>query len=137
MKIQFRVLLSSLTLIAGVTIYSAYRPTSLLNGALGIESISNITWNDIPDWLIYSLPDALWYVALLLLQPIPRKDRISISSRVLTLTAVALPFIHEGLQYLGVAPGSFCFIDLSFYLIILILYIVCLGKRFTLLFKQV
>ena len=71
---------------------------------------------------IYSLPDALWYLSLLLLQ-IQFYHHSIMPTRILWWCSVALPFIMEILQAIHFVPGTYDIYDIIFYLLVFIIVI--------------
>lgn len=65
--------------------------------------------------LLYNFPDAMWYLGLLLLMRFA-------PYKALRWCAVAMPFIHEGMQGVGLLDGTFDVFDIVTYLITLILF---------------
>ena len=81
-------------------------------------------------WVVYCLPDALWYMALLLVQhQILLRD--SLVSRLCVWIAVLLPFGIEGLQACHWIGGTFDWYDMLTYLLTLILFCLCVRKSFS------
>lgn len=77
-------------------------------------------------WLIYSLPDALWYAALIIMH---RMFNISgMTGVVYSITVLTTPFILEFAQLAGVLWGTFDIIDVITYIITLIITYLCLRK---------
>lgn len=76
--------------------------------------------------ILFALADSLWYAALLLFDLLLRSD--AWYSRVMTLMAMAFPFIYELLQLCHIMPGTFDWIDILFYLLTLITYLLCLRN---------
>lgn len=72
---------------------------------------------------LYSLADALWYAALLLVDYLLRSD--TVYSRATTLLTMSLPFILEFLQLCHIIPGTFDWIDIFIYLLTLIIFLLC------------
>lgn len=128
----FRQASAALCLTAGVLIYYIWRPEGILHGILWksrtAEAIpSGWLW----DLIIYSLPDGLWYAALLCIQPSADETRHRTFSAILRNVAIALPFIHEASQYAGLMPGTFCIKDIIIYSFILTIYLsICCTKAF-------
>lgn len=79
----------------------------------------NLNGNFWSELFLFNIPDALWYLALLLLQF--QYSQECIMSQLLLGISVMLPFILEVLQYYGVYRGTFDWYDIFSYLIILIL----------------
>lgn len=78
--------------------------------------------------LLYCLPDALWYAALLMLQ-IPFY-RYGIVNKLLFYVCVLLPYVLEILQYGGLMSGTFDWFDILTYTITLTILILCEKKHF-------
>lgn len=78
--------------------------------------------------LIFCLPDALWYAALLVAQlPFIREDR---GNMIVFGVATVLPFALEILQYLQLMPGTFDWLDIASYIIVLITFVLCERRHF-------
>lgn len=127
-----RIIISLVLLLAGTSIYILWRPEALLNNLF--EPLSLPKGSIVPpEWFLYSLPDALWYGALLALMPSPfllitDKETPKIIP-VMTIISILLPFAHELLQRYHLAPGTFCHIDMISYSVILLIYlIICTTK---------
>lgn len=116
-----RGVLACLLLLLGIAVYAHYRPEAVLYG-FWIENPMHVN-RMIPDWVVYSLPDALWYAALLVLQPKGWWKNFPSVEGFLTIMAILLPFLHEGMQFFGIMPGTFCSTDILVYFITLITYI--------------
>lgn len=71
--------------------------------------------------LIYCLPDALWYAALLFCQLALMSNFIV--SKVILLTAIISPFVLELGQYVGLVNGTFDVLDILSYLLVLTFFI--------------
>lgn len=73
--------------------------------------------------LLYCLPDALWYMALLIFQvSFVQYGRIN---KLLFRVSVILPFVGEILQLFHYIPGTYDFFDVVVYVITLLLFILC------------
>lgn len=120
---------SVILLLFGLMAYIFWRPEDFMNGIF-VNFVDISEFVIIPPLLAGSLPDALWYAALLNLQPnIFFYKRYSISA-FLTSLSIALPFVHESLQYAGLVAGSFCWIDiLSYFSVLLIFIAIWLFKK--------
>lgn len=77
-------------------------------------------------FLVYCLPDALWYLSLLLMQTFFLEETGRLN-RLLVGIAISLPFLLETGQYIGVVPGTFDWFDITTYFFTLILFL-CLRK---------
>ncbi len=82
-------------------------------------------------FLLFCLPDILWYTALLLSQK-QFYNTDSIFSKILLYITALLPFILEFMQYFGVIAGTFDIIDIIFYLLILLIFITLWKRKKTL-----
>ena len=74
-------------------------------------------------FLLFCLPDGLWYLALLLFQK-QFYNAKSLTSKILLIISALLPFVLEFLQYFKVIKGTFDIFDICFYLLILIIFII-------------
>ena len=124
--------LSMLILSIGGLIYIGFRDKSLLMFTwfdyLGvsehIDRFRNLFNSEgVFDWVKNSLPDGLWLFAYMFLV-----DAIWNGSRLITsyLFIYFLPFLalmSEFLQYFGLVPGVFDWIDVASYLFAILLYI--------------
>lgn len=112
-------------LASGLSIYYVWRPECILDGILWqSRSAAHLPVGEIWEWFVFSLPDGLWYAALLCLQPTSNKSgRRSVTLSVIKAASVILPFIHESAQALEFVSGTFCPIDMTLYTLILIIYI--------------
>ena len=72
-------------------------------------------------FLLFCLPDVLWYIALLLLQ-IPFYNR-SRTNKIFFYVAASLPFIFEFLKYIKVISGTFDIVDIIFYLVTFLIFL--------------
>uniref|UniRef100_A0A7V2ZKC6 Uncharacterized protein n=1 Tax=Ignavibacterium album TaxID=591197 RepID=A0A7V2ZKC6_9BACT len=112
------------------TIIYAIRGNELLLGLMG-EELSSHFFNTtkqilFPNWFLYNLPDFLWlfsFNAFLLI--LWYKSKYSYILLIVTLLlAIALEFF----QYFNIINGTFCPIDLQFYLLAFILSFLILIK---------
>lgn len=117
-----------LMIITGAIIYIISRQNILFFNWIPIsviEALRNCSIND-SSWggyfIVYCLPDGLWYGALLLLQSTLLGK--SIMSRIIYWISLALPFIWEVLQIHKDIPGTFDPMDLCVYFFTLILFII-------------
>ena len=76
-------------------------------------------------FLMFNLPDALWCVALFLVQPNPLK----FGWNAIIILSVLLPFLHEIMQGLQILPGTFDPVDLIAYTIIFIIFLIIWKKE--------
>lgn len=73
----------------------------------------------------YHFADIVWYAALLLSQDMLARG----ASTPLTYALYALPFVCEAGQAAGLMPGTFDPLDLLFYLITLMIFLIWKRKR--------
>lgn len=115
-------------LLTGLTIYLLFRPYSLFSGALA-NFLPTFHLSQDWYWVSGSLPDGLWYAALLCLQkPLVFRKRVGTAEGI-TIVALLVPFMHEGLQKLGVVAGTFCMIDVMTYIIVLFIFLLKWNKK--------
>lgn len=127
----FRILLSLLILCIGGLIYIAYRQDTLILFSWGrslglsqnIESLREFAQNKgVYGWVKNSLPDGLWLFSYMFII-----DSIwnGIKSKTFYIFLYSLPFIAIGseiLQYFGIVPGCFDWIDILSYTFAICLY---------------
>ena len=124
--VMFRYILGTLLLLAGTAIYLVWRPEALLQGAFGLPA-GSLEAPELSGWVKYSLTDGLWYASLLCFEPPLKPGNI----KIITIMACAAGPVHELLQWAHIAPGTFCMMDLSTYLVILFLYLtLCISNPF-------
>jgi len=114
-----------LPLLIGGMIYILFRQDNLkmfdwLN-YLGLEPVikflrANITL-ELPDWIIYSLPDGIWIFALMNLMIILWKGEINSRNFIWLMMPFSFAVLNEIGQGLGFVTGTFSYPDLLFYLI--------------------
>ena len=83
-------------------------------------------------FIVYCLPDGLWYLALLNTNDLIAKrwsTRVTKSAAILDLLVVFIPFLLEIGQSIGYIVGTFDFWDLLTYGFILILYYLWIKKK--------
>lgn len=117
--------ISIILLLIGTGIYFIFRTPIRVFEMIGMSQYKIVTLdtqNPFNYFLIYCLPDALWYISLLLVQTLffEEKGRIN---RLLIGIAIILPFLWEIGQYLGFISGTFDWYDILTYCITLILFL--------------
>lgn len=123
-------LLAATCLMIGVLLYATCRTDIWFVQQLHLDLLPHTTMNTqnaFIYWLVFCLPDGLWYMALLILQQ-QLTQRESVLSRICMYAAVALPFLLEGMQAAGWLIGTFDYRDILTYLFTLILFL-CLRKK--------
>lgn len=124
-----RYFLSFIFLLCGILIYVYFRQEvlfltpikSFIPTPIEIPKEPNL----IECILLFNIPDALWYAALLILQANPFAEENKWIPRI----AISLPFLHEILQGLKLLPGTFDVADLLFYLLTLIIFLIIWKRR--------
>lgn len=125
-------ILSFSILILGGLIYIGCRDKSLLMfkwfDHLGIggkiDSFRNLINSEgVYGWVKYSLPDGLWVFAYMFLVDAIWNGSKSISSYIFIYSLPSFAVLSEILQYFGLFPGVFDWIDIASYLLAILLYI--------------
>ncbi len=128
----FKIFLSFIILIAGGLIYIACREKSLLMfnwfDNLGISSGIDtfrgfINSEGVYDWVKNSLPDGLWLFSYMFLVDALWNGSKSISSYIFIYSLPFFALMSEFLQYFGLVPGVFDWIDVVSYSFAIVLYI--------------
>lgn len=131
---EWLLILSLLTI--GLFIYLLFRTDILfIKNIFGSEKglLNQYDYTQpLPYFLVYCLPDGLWFIALLysnkltkrIFNPIDRAD-VTIIDIIIVLT----PFILEFGQLLGIIPGTFDKFDLLTYIISLYIYFKWIRKK--------
>ena len=120
----------------GGIFYLLFRPSSLLlyrlacfiglGALLGQWRQHTLLW-DWPEWAVYCLPDGLWSAGYVLIV-----DGLFRPHRMKWLVAGIIPLVgalSEGLQSVGLMPGTFDLVDVACYLLPYVVYLmVCRFK---------
>lgn len=120
---------SLLLLLIGAGIYFFFRTPIIAFTLFNIapsEYMTSNTNNPFVYFMVFCLPDALWYMSLLLTQTLFFKEKGRLN-RVLIGVAISLPFLLETGQYFGLVSGTFDWFDILTYCSTLILFL-CLRK---------
>lgn len=122
-------------MVLGVIIYASTRENILFMDWLGISGKHYISKGLFVDWIVYSVPDGLWYMALLLVMgSLGRLSQSSQLGRLISMgmmtIAILLPFLLEFAQRAHVIPGTFDYIDILTYSFTLIIYLVLCKTNF-------
>ena len=118
-----------LFLLAGTGIYYFFRSPIIAFELFHItpkEYIAGDTNNPFIYFMVFCLPDALWYMALLLTQTLFFNEKGWLN-RILIGVAISLPFLLETGQYFGFVSGTFDWFDTLTYCLTLIIFL-CLKK---------
>ena len=127
--------IASLMLTVGGAIYLLFRPQTLVmfhladtvGLATAIKDCRAATGFRLPEWMIYSLPNALWSAAyILIVDGLLRDD--SLKQRLQTVALMPLlGIVSETLQAMGLVPGTFDWLDIGAYALPYLLYIIMLS----------
>lgn len=122
-------------LLTGAFIYAIFRQDVVFLSKFSTYSLASIKVDIdystciLPTYLlIFCLPDALWYAALIIIQSELYEE--STISKFILFISISLPFIYEAMQITGFVPGTFDWLDLLTYTLTLIITILCLKKQF-------
>lgn len=127
-----KIILSFVILTIGGLIYVGCREKSLLMFSwfqhLGINSEIDsfrgfINSDGIYGWVKNSLPDGLWLFAYMFLVDSIWNGSKSISSYIFVYSLPVFALLSEFLQYFGLVPGVFDWIDIASYLFAIVLFI--------------
>ena len=130
-QILFTITNITIPLIIGLFIYFFLRPKEYiyeywfklnpLKNRLGLYSLSDV----VPDFIIYNLPNALWFYSMVSFYLLLFKTRIrQLDFFVTMLVVFSLPFLLEFLQYHNIITGTFDHMDNISYIVAGILCIV-------------
>jgi len=128
-----KVILSFTILIIGGLIYVGFRDKSLLMFSwfdqIGIirevDAFRGLVNSDgLYGWVKYSLPDGLWLFAYMFLVDAIWNGSKSISSYIFIFSLPCFALISEFLQYYGLFPGVFDWIDVASYSFAILLYVI-------------
>ena len=124
--------IATILLVVGTGIYFFFREPILFFLCLNIASnrivICNID-NPLSYFFLFCLPDALWYMSLLLLQTYFLIGK-GLLNRLFVIIAIILPFLLEVFQYFDIMSGTFDWYDILTYCLTLMFYLLCLKKLF-------
>lgn len=128
-----KAVLSFAILIIGGLIYVGFRDKSLLMfnwfEQLGISGEIDkfrglLNSEGVYGWVKYSLPDGLWLFAYMFLVDAIWNGSKSISSYIFIFSLPFFALLSEFLQYLGLFPGVFDWIDVASYLFAILLNVI-------------
>jgi len=120
----FYIIISALALFTGGMIYILFRSSEIVFfswiRAIGFENWFNLARNssltsspEVPEWIVYSLPNGLWAFAYALLITIIWSGSKT-WLRYLWLASIPLLVLgYEILQYSNIIPGTFCIQDIA------------------------
>ena len=128
-----KAILSFFILIIGGLIYVGFRDKSLLMFTwfeqLGISGEVDtfrgfMNSEGVYGWIKNSLPDGLWLFAYMFLVDIIWNGSKSISSYIFICSLPTLALLSEFLQYFGLVPGVFDWVDVASYLFAILLFVI-------------
>lgn len=129
-----RTSISLLLLLAGTLIYATCRQDAIFLMSVNPELLAKIKVDiDYADCnifmylAIFCLPDALWYMALLIFQSGLCNE--GLLAKIVFGASIALPFLLETSQLIGFIPGTFDWLDIATYLLTLTLFTLCQKGR--------
>lgn len=123
-------------LVTGTVIYLLFRKDIMFMSWVGVEGRHvDVSDSVFREWVVYSLPDGLWYMALLLAELEFTQRRCALSI-VLFAIAVIFPFVLEILQLTNIIPGTFDWLDIATYCLTLIIFTSCKRKKLYLLSRN-
>jgi len=138
MKGIFFLLMALLCLLAGSSIYLLYAPSTILaNLSISPSIVSNLQQKIIwlkfifpdSDFTRYHLSDILWYQALLFIVYYIYHIKKVFHTGLIYYFSLCLPFILEFLQLPGIIPGTFDWLDLLCYFLLLFLNYYCYIRK--------
>lgn len=128
-----KVILSFAILIIGGLIYVGFRDKSLLMFSwfeqLGVSGEVDafrglVNSEGVYGWVRNSLPDGLWLFAYMFLVDAIWNGSKSISSYIFIFSLPFFALLSEFLQYFGMLPGVFDWIDVASYLFAILLFVI-------------
>ena len=128
-----KVILSFAILIIGGLIYVGFRDKSLLMfswfeqfGVSGeVDAFRGLVNSEgVYGWVKNSLPDGLWLFAYMFLVDAIWNGSKSISSYIFIFSLPFFALLSEFLQYFGMLPGVFDWIDVASYLFAILLFVI-------------
>lgn len=137
---------SFLTLLFGGLIYVLFRTTTLkmfvwyetigLGGLTkGLRKLTFQFANELPDWILFSLPDGLWIFSYVCLMLAIWQNSISSKNAFWILIIPILAIGSEIGQLFGIIVGTFDFTDLLFYIFGMTLPFILFTKTINLKFQ--
>lgn len=112
-------------LLIGAMIYVFFRKGIVFLSWVGLEGRHvDVSGSAFCEWIVYSLPDGLWYMSLLWVEMTFTQHSNTLSVIVFYL-AVTFPFVLEFLQHTHIVPGTFDWFDVATYCLTLIIFVLC------------
>lgn len=98
-------------------IYSWIDNTDIMYYINFLQQKSKVHINQVPEWIIYSLPDGLWVFSYVCLSLIIWKREITSINLIWILILPIIGISMEIFQFFGIINGTADFYDLIFYII--------------------
>lgn len=90
-----------------------------------LNSIRNSVINySLYDWVKYSLPDGLWLFSYMFIINAIWHDHKNVSYYVFIWSLPVIAIMFELLQYMAIVPGTFDIIDLSCYILAIVIFLI-------------
>lgn len=130
--ITLKVLISIVLLTIGGLIYLGWRSGNLVMFQLldkygfsdFLNSVRKIGTNySIYEWIKYSMPDGLWLFSYMLLTDTIWNNHKCVSYYIFLWSLPIIAIISELLQFVMIVPGTFDIMDLSCYLLAVIIFL--------------
>lgn len=122
-------LISVISVAIGTLIYCVWRTDIVFLDWIGVEGNVVSTYrHPLLYWIVYCLPDGLWYMALLCLQKSLYNPSV-VWSKIVLYCAILLPFILEFGQLLNWLPGTFDKWDMITYLLTLFIFVLLCKRK--------
>lgn len=109
-----------LPIFLGITIYVYCRGFYFIDPKQKLFPLFH--YSKLPNWIIYNLPDGLWFYALLSTLSIVWKEYSSKYFVMWLLLAIILTYLSEISQAFHIIPGTFDWYDLLAYTIALLIF---------------
>lgn len=131
----FALVSAAICLLSGVLVYACAREHILFLEWIGWHGVHYTSHEHWKDWVVYNLPDGLWYIALLLTMDVLRRmSQVSMLGKGLSwgmmVIAILLPYVLEYAQKYHIIAGTFDYADVLTYCITLLLYFVLCKTNF-------
>ena len=116
-----------LTLLLGGLVYISFRQDTLKmfnwfdlinlsEAILGLRSYTLALADFLPNWFLYSVPDGLWLFSYISILLVVWDNKISKHNIHWLLLVPTIAIVSEIGQLLGIVPGTFDILDLTFYI---------------------
>jgi hypothetical protein len=110
----------------GILIYILFRGSFFLHP---LKDFLPILQNNLPEWVLYNLPDGLWLYSFLSCVLFIWRKNLSIGFVLWSSVAIISAIISEYFQRIKLIPGTYDLYDLIAYIIAIILFTLNLLKN--------